>query len=291
MPSDPHATIKFLCACGQKLCVPAAMAGKSGKCPKCKRVVPVPSQGPAEEIVYAAELVEEAPPQRPAPARVAPRRPPAHRDGDRRPGSSGLPAWAIVLIVLGALAVVGGGVAVTAIPSLNSSRVGANEISAQAALKQLVSTEGVWRQIDADRNGCQDYWTRDVSGFYYCQDAGGSALKFIDISLANADRPGLSNHSEATPRDKSGYWLRVMKTDEDGQAYASNADGDGHSSTNWGKYAFCAFPAEYGKTGLNTFIVNQEGVIYRKDLGSGAGSGCDTWPAVDPMTQGWAPTE
>ena len=176
-------------------------------------------------------------------------------------------------------------------PSLLRSRVAANEISAQASLKQLVSTEGVWRQIDADRNGCQDYWTRDVSGFYYCQDASGAALKFIDISLANADKLGLSNPGQATPRDKNGYWLRVMKTDESGQAYASDADGDGLSHTNPGKYAFCAFPAEYGKTGVHTIIVNEEGVVYQKDLGPGASSRCDTWPAVDPTTQGWAPTQ
>lgn len=291
MPGDPSATIHFLCACGQKLSVPATMAGKSGKCPKCKRVVPVPRQAPAQEVVYAAELVEEDPPQRPAPVRAAPRRPPAQRADGPRPGSSGLPAWAIVLIVLGGLAAVGAVVAIRAVPSLGRARLAANEISAQAALKQLVSTEGVWRQIDADRNGCQDYWTRDVAAFYYCKDASGNALKFIDIALAKSDKLGLSNYVEATPLDKSGYWLRVMKADESGQAYASDEDGDGLSYTNGGKYAFCAFPYEYGKTGLDTFIVNEEGVVYQKDLGPGASSGCDTWPGIDPTTKGWAPTE
>jgi hypothetical protein len=33
-------------------------------------------------------------------------------------------------------------------------------------------------------------------------------------------------------------------------------------------FAFVAFPAEYKSSGVTTFIVNQDGVIYEKDLGS-----------------------
>jgi Protein of unknown function (DUF2950) len=36
-----------------------------------------------------------------------------------------------------------------------------------------------------------------------------------------------------------------------------------------GGFALVAVPAEYGETGVNTFIVNQEGVVYEKDLGPG----------------------
>ncbi len=36
-----------------------------------------------------------------------------------------------------------------------------------------------------------------------------------------------------------------------------------------GGFALVAVPAEYGETGVKTFIVNQEGVVYEKDLGPG----------------------
>ena len=36
-----------------------------------------------------------------------------------------------------------------------------------------------------------------------------------------------------------------------------------------GGFAIAAFPALYGSTGINTFIVNHESVVYRKDLGRG----------------------
>jgi hypothetical protein len=34
-----------------------------------------------------------------------------------------------------------------------------------------------------------------------------------------------------------------------------------------GGFAIVAWPAQYGVTGVNTFIVNQDGVVYEKDLG------------------------
>lgn len=41
-------------------------------------------------------------------------------------------------------------------------------------------------------------------------------------------------------------------------------DADGKQS---GGFAMVAFPAEYGRTGVKSFIVNQDGIIYEKDLG------------------------
>jgi transcriptional regulator of aromatic amino acid metabolism len=32
-------------------------------------------------------------------------------------------------------------------------------------------------------------------------------------------------------------------------------------------FAMVAYPAKYGSSGIMTFIVNQEGVVYQKDLG------------------------
>jgi len=36
-----------------------------------------------------------------------------------------------------------------------------------------------------------------------------------------------------------------------------------------GGFAVAAYPAEYGNSGIMTFLVNHEGVIYEKDLGKG----------------------
>jgi hypothetical protein len=35
-----------------------------------------------------------------------------------------------------------------------------------------------------------------------------------------------------------------------------------------GGFAFVAYPAEYGNSGVMTFMINQDGVLLQKDLGS-----------------------
>ncbi|GEM_PF-4433435 len=166
-----------------------------------------------------------------------------------------------------------------------------NEVIAQSALKQIVSTEGVWRQCDSDMNGSQDYWTLDVAGFYYRLDSTGTHLKYVDVSMARADRAGLAAYAEERPEPKGGYWLRVMVTDETGERYRQDPDGDGAENTNPSKYGFCAYPVEYGVSGTMTYIINEEGVVYEKDLGADAKEGCETWPDADPMSKGWVASE
>ena len=35
-----------------------------------------------------------------------------------------------------------------------------------------------------------------------------------------------------------------------------------------GGFAFVAYPAEYGVTGVKSFIVNHRGIVFEKDLGA-----------------------
>ena len=41
-----------------------------------------------------------------------------------------------------------------------------------------------------------------------------------------------------------------------------------------GGFALVSWPAEYGISGIMTFIVNQDGVIYQKDLGLQTSTQC-----------------
>ncbi|MBI3096821.1 MAG: DUF2950 family protein [Planctomycetes bacterium] len=166
----------------------------------------------------------------------------------------------------------------------------ANETSAVAALKQVVSTQSTWRQTDSDGNGIQDYWTLDVAGFYGMRDASGATLNFIDVNFAKADgRPRVTfNGQSPTPVAKSGYLFYAMKWDETGAAYNVNyvptqrnaTFPQGRPACNPYKFGFCAVPAVYGQTGIRTFIVSEEGVLY------GVDSECNApvlrWPGVDP---------
>ncbi|MGH9809688.1 MAG: DUF2950 family protein, partial [Terriglobia bacterium] len=64
-----------------------------------------------------------------------------------------------------------------------------------------------------------------------------------------------------------GYHYKILKAqgpDAKGGAYDYMAKG-----AMIGGYALVAWPATYGNSGVMTFIVNQDGVVYEKDLGPG----------------------
>ena len=85
-------------------------------------------------------------------------------------------------------------------------------------------------------------------------------------------------------RPYHGYYFRVLK--EQGP----NAPGGQHSyvlgKAMIGGFALVAWPATYGVTGVHTFMVNQDGVVYEKDRGAHAAPGT----SFDP-DRTWTPVE
>jgi hypothetical protein len=57
-----------------------------------------------------------------------------------------------------------------------------------------------------------------------------------------------------------------------------------------GGFAFVAYPAEYGNSGVMTFIINQDGVLLQKDLGKTTTETAAAMSEFDPDT-GWSPVE
>jgi hypothetical protein len=49
-----------------------------------------------------------------------------------------------------------------------------------------------------------------------------------------------------------------------------------------GGFALVAWPAEYGESGIMTFIVNQQGRVYQRDLGDKTAKAAKKITAYDP---------
>jgi Protein of unknown function (DUF2950) len=56
-----------------------------------------------------------------------------------------------------------------------------------------------------------------------------------------------------------------------------------------GGYALIAWPAEYGRSGIMTFLVNSQGVVFQKDLGAQTAEAVNAMTAYDPDAS-WTPT-
>jgi hypothetical protein len=85
-----------------------------------------------------------------------------------------------------------------------------------------------------------------------------------------------------------GYYFRMLKGQSDkARGGAKNYIVDGKMV---GGFAFVAYPAEYGNSGVMTFMTNQDGVLLQKDLGKTTAQTAMAMTAFDPDS-GWGPVE
>lgn len=157
-------------------------------------------------------------------------------------------------------------------------------IPALRPLRRLAAAEETFRQDDVDGNGVREYWTQDVAGLCNTDDPARLEWNWIRVALARADRTGIAANGKEEPKPYLGYWLRALATDQDGKSYRGDS---GTARTHPSRFGFCAWPAEYGPGNRLTYIVNETGVVYWKDLGPDAKNGADAWPGADPRAAGW----
>jgi hypothetical protein len=120
--------------------------------------------------------------------------------------------------------------------------------------------------------------------------AGLGDIVFIDKSFAMAE-----GSPSAHPKSKAGYCFKILT------AQGPHAAGGAKSyivTTPEGKaymtqgYALVAYPAEYDRTGRDTFIINHQGTIYQTDLGRQTHAIVEQMTEFDPdPAAGWTPAD
>jgi DUF2950 family protein len=160
-------------------------------------------------------------------------------------------------------------------------RIGKNEMAAIFACGELVEAQ---RQYFADEKTGQ--YAPAISGDPAKREglfvkegatAGGDSIRSL---LAGAD----TTKSPST-EPFHGYYFRVLT--------AQGAAGDGGAMSYivdgkmTGGFAFVAYPAEYRSSGVKSFIVSGEGVVYEKDLGANTVKIAGAMSAFDPDA-GWS---
>jgi hypothetical protein len=145
-------------------------------------------------------------------------------------------------------------------------RIGRNELDAIQTALAFVDAENEY--ADKDRGeGAGVYAQRIVStpgkkdGLFWRDDSDPSPLGAL---AAEASAEGYRTGEGPAPYH--GYYFRILK----GQG--SDAPGGAFNYVVKGKmiggFALIAYPAEYGNSGVMTFVVNHAGTVYQKDLGA-----------------------
>jgi Protein of unknown function (DUF2950) len=144
-------------------------------------------------------------------------------------------------------------------------RIGRNEMSTIHVCQQLVAAEkDYWSQMKAY---AQKFFSDEGqrNGLYW-KSAEGQPLSPIGPLVASAFAEGYkATHGDASATPYRGYFYRVL------ERQGVSAPGGAKSYVTDGKmtngFAFVAYPAEYRTSGVMTFLIGEDGVVYVKDLG------------------------
>ena len=146
-------------------------------------------------------------------------------------------------------------------------RIGRNELRVMDVLHAYVDAQREYATKDCRGDGAVEFAQVIVStkgkrdGLYW-EAKEGEDESPLGPFVAQAASEGYVN-PDLSPFH--GYYFKILK----GQG--KRANGGAYNYVVKGKmilgFALIAYPAEYGNSGVMTFIVNQEGVIYQKKLG------------------------
>jgi Protein of unknown function (DUF2950) len=147
-------------------------------------------------------------------------------------------------------------------------RIGRNELAAIQVSLAYVQAQNEYASLDPGGLGPHVYAQRIVSrlgkkdGLYWPTAEGETPSPLGELA-AKASAEGYK--AGAAPIPYHGYYYRILTrqgADAPGGAYDYLVNGK-----MIGGFALLAFPAEYGNSGIMSFMVNQDGTVYQKDLG------------------------
>lgn len=161
------------------------------------------------------------------------------------------------------------------VDAMRTRRIGRNELHAMQAALAYFDAQKEYAQQDRDGNSVLEYAQKFVSspgrhdGLYW-PDATGQDLSPLGPLYAG-QRGGEGDH---------GYHFKILK------AQGKDAPGGAYDyvigNRMRGGFALIAWPIRYGDTGVMSFIVNHDGVVYEKDLGPGGETAAQAMTRFNP---------
>ena len=175
---------------------------------------------------------------------------------------------------------------------LLNRRIGKNELSVLKSMRGYVAAQREYASRDRNSDEVLEYAQRISStpgtkdGLYWPIELDGEVSPLGPmVADARSEGYSLKADSRNTPREPvHGYLFKVLT------CQGKNAPGGKYSylinGRMLGGFALVAWPAEYGESGIMTFIVNQQGRVYQKDLGPKTGNLAAAMKVYDPEP-GW----
>jgi len=164
-------------------------------------------------------------------------------------------------------------------------RIGGNELFTIQTMLAIVDAEREYAIKDRDRNGLLEYAQKFLSdpgkknGLYWEAKAGEPESPLGPI-MVQARSQGYGAKITTAPGPYHGYNYRILT------AQGKDAPGGAYSYLVKGKmiggFAVVAYPAEYGNSGIMTFIVNYDGKVFQKNLGPNTAAAAKSMKEYNP---------
>lgn len=173
-------------------------------------------------------------------------------------------------------------------------RIGTNELEVMGLMQAYVDVQRRFRQTDYDDDGVLEFANAILStdggrdGLYWPPEDGAPESPIGDfVARASADGFAMDGvDTEAEPY--FGYYYRVLLGQgEHAPGGAMSYVVNDHMLAG---HAFLAFPSDYGESGVMTFMVGENGVIYEADLGDETLEQASAIDLFDPGPD-WVPVE
>ena len=171
-------------------------------------------------------------------------------------------------------------------------RIGRNELSAIQVCDALVDAQREYFSQLHDGSAVHQYAAKFVSdsgkqnGLYW-PPAEGQPESPVGPLVAMAVSENYTRNQNA-PTPFHGYIFKLLQ--EQGPAAAGGARKYIVKGNMTGGFAFLAYPVEYRNSGVMTFLVGKNGVVYQKDLGPDTGTVAPAITAYNPG-KGWQKAE
>jgi len=167
-------------------------------------------------------------------------------------------------------------------------RIGANELGAIQVCRAYVQAQREYASVDRTGNAVLEYaqHLRSTPGTHdglYWSTRTGDELSPLGPLIAQARVEGYRHETRILTDEQSpyhGYYFKILtRQGKHASAGKCNYLINGHMIAG---FALVAWPAEWGNTGVMTFIVNQQGIVYQKNLGPRTASIAQAMTTYDP---------
>lgn len=156
---------------------------------------------------------------------------------------------------------------------IKNRRIGKNEIEVLASMRAYVDAQREYASKDRDGDEVLEYAQKIASspgqtdGLFWEPETNGETSP-LGPMVANAQAQGYFGDSlkaELGPQPFHGYFFKILT--RQGKHVPGGKYNYIINGNMIGGFAMVAWPASYGDSGIMTFVVNQLGRVYQKDLG------------------------